>query len=237
MSKTDKPVIVVTGPDKFFPFGWWATRFILHKVGAVAHYVTPKKPTLPLVVHGIVIGGGDDIEPSHYGLLGDADSVYDPERDALEIQVLKQAISLNIPVLGICRGAQLINVVAGGSLHSDIRPLRLHTPNQNSIFPVKTVSIDIDSKVYQILNKKEVRVNSLHKQAVDRMAESLKATAYDEDGFVQAIEDPKKAYFVGVQWHPEYMPYRLEQRKLFKALVNSAKKAKSFLDTSALTRE
>ena len=136
MLNTSTPTIAVTGPDKRLRFGWWATRLILAMAGAKAVYITATSPELPMGVSGVIVGGGDDIEPEHYGLTGDAGAHYDPERDRLEMNVVKQALSCGVPLMGICRGAQLINVVLGGSLHTDIRPKRENTPNRNSVFPI-----------------------------------------------------------------------------------------------------
>jgi len=185
--------------------------------GLDGRYVQPGRSELPDAVEGVIIGGGDDIEPEHYGLTGDAGATYDKERDDLEIDILRRALRSNIPIMGICRGSQLINVVLGGGLFQDIRPQRKMTPNKNSIFPIKVASVKSDSLLYKILGRTEVKINSLHNQAVDRIADGLKASAHDADGFVQAIEcDDNSRYIVGVQWHPEYMPYSFTQRKLFK---------------------
>ena len=132
-----KPLVIVTGPDKRLRFGWWATRLMLSVSGLRACYVTPASPYYPADVAGVVIGGGDDVQPKHYGLGGDAGARYDPERDALELEIFRLAFARQVPVLGICRGAQLMNIARGGNLHQDLRPLRSHTPNRNTIFKIK----------------------------------------------------------------------------------------------------
>lgn len=220
----DKPYVLVTGPEKRLKFGWWAARLMLILAGIRSCYATHATQALPHNIHAVIIGGGDDIEPEHYGLTGDAGATYDPQRDAFEMTVAKQALAAGIPVLGICRGAQLINVILGGSLYQDIRPIRRHTPNRNTIFPIKWALIESDSTLQKITRRSRIRINSLHNQAVDRLAEPMRPSAWDEDGILQAIEHPQHDFVVGVQWHPEYMPYSGAQRRLFRLLVAAAKR-------------
>ncbi len=207
-------MIAVTGPQKRFPFAWWATRFLLGLAGLKSVYVTAHTGMPQAPVHGIVIGGGDDIEPEQYGGELHPRRRYDQERDRFEIAMIRQALDANLPMIGICRGAQLINVVSGGSLHQDIRPLRRVTPNRRSIRPVKWVDLEPSSRLVDGLQREAVRVNSLHEQAIERVGDGLTVVGRDRDGFVQAIEG-RYGFLVGVQWHPEYLPYRVEQRRLF----------------------
>ena len=216
-----RPLVIVTGPDKRWRFGWWATHLMLSLAGLRAHYVTPVSRRIPPGVKGVIIGGGDDIKPEHYGLTGDAGACYDPQRDQLEMTVVKDALTCGVPLLGICRGAQLINVVLGGTLHTDLRPLRRHTPNRNSIFPVKSIDVFKHSDLYQYLGEAVLKVNSLHNQAVDRIGTDLRVTARDQDGFVQGIESSAGSYIQGVQWHPEYMPYSIYQKRLFRGFASA----------------
>ena len=134
--------------------------------------------------------------------------------------MIRRALAAGIPILGICRGAQLINVVLNGSLYRDVRPLREKTPNRNSIFPLKWVTLAQSSKLAKYLDTDRLNVNSLHSQAIDRVGDHLTVTARDEDNFVQAIE-AERGFLTGVQWHPEYLPYQRQQRRLF-ALFASA---------------
>ncbi|MAR91389.1 MAG: hypothetical protein CML06_11010 [Pseudomonadales bacterium] len=209
------PLIAVTGPHKRLRFGWWATRWMLRLAGLRATYVTAHTGMPPEPVHGIVIGGGDDIEPAHYGGETHPRRRYDIERDRFEIAMISQALKCNLPMIGICRGAQLINVVAGGTLHQDIRPLRRVTSNRRSIWPVKWVDLEQQSRLAQTMERTALRVNSLHEQAIERVGGGLTVVGRDRDGFVQAVEG-NYGFLVGVQWHPEYLPYRSEQRRLFR---------------------
>lgn len=220
-----KPLVVVTGPAKRLTFGWWATRFMLRLMGVNATYITAKTRTLPDTLDGVIIGGGDDIEPSHYGLMGDAGSEYDPDRDALELRVVRAALESHVPIMGICRGAQLINIVHGGNLHKDIRPQRKVTPNRNSIFPIKSVELQGHSQLSRSINKSKFRINSLHKQAINVVGDGLDPVAHDEDGFIQAVEScHDEQTIIAVQWHPEYMPYSATQRRLFRHFRDELKR-------------
>jgi putative glutamine amidotransferase len=202
---------------------WWATRFMLSGVGLRAVYRTPGRSAAPVIVRGVIIGGGDNIEPTHYGAVGDGLAEYDVERDRFEIDILKRILDTGIPVFGICRGAQLINVVMGGTLYQDLRPLRRRTPNRNSAFPVKDAHVAAGSLLERCMGTRFTRVNSLHHQAVDRLADRLRVSARDSDGFIQGIEGPGHRFLVGVQWHPEYLPYKRAQRALFRAFAESVR--------------
>jgi putative glutamine amidotransferase len=227
-----KPLVIVTGPDKRLRFGWWAARFMLWMCGLKAHYVTPARPNYPASAVGVVIGGGDDIQPEHYGLTGDAGARYDPQRDRLELEIFQIAFANQVPILGICRGAQLMNIALGGSLHQDLRPLRKHTPNRNTIFKIKEAILEADSKLAQIVGRPSLWVNSLHNQAINEVAEPFRLAAKDRDGFTQAIENPRHRFMLGVQWHPEYLPYAGHHRKLFAAFADAVKSSDKSLQTA-----
>ncbi|GHA13243.1 hypothetical protein GCM10008090_23710 [Arenicella chitinivorans] len=213
------PLVVVTGPDKRLTFGWWAARLQLWRVGIRAVYVTPNRPQLPDNVSGVIIGGGDDIDPRHYGLTGTAGVNYDAARDQLEIDTINHALKHHWPLLGICRGAQLLNVVHGGNLYTDIRPLRRHTPNRNSLFPIKHAELEVGSRLASILGERPLAINSLHSQAVRNLGGGLTVAARDADGFVQAIEASDQPFLIGVQWHPEYLLWKSRHLTLFKAFA------------------
>lgn len=144
------------------------------------------------------------------------------KRDELEFKLLESALQREIPVLGICRGAQLINVHLGGTLHQDIDSFYREVPRVNTIWPEKKVEIKAGSRLEQILGVSAAWVNALHHQAVDRLGRSLQVVAREANGVVQAIEDTEKAFVIGVQWHPEYMPQVLMQRTIFRELVKQA---------------
>ncbi|MVF13248.1 gamma-glutamyl-gamma-aminobutyrate hydrolase family protein [Ketobacter sp. MCCC 1A13808] len=217
-----KPLVAVTGPHKTFRFGWWATRFMLAISGVRSVYLTARSVLPDEPVHGIIIGGGDDIEPEHYGGEVLPRRRYDIERDEFEIGMIRKALQDSIPMLGICRGAQLINVVSRGSLHQNIRPLRRITSNRRSLHPVKWVDLESTSRLAETLGSNKVKVNSLHDQAIDRLGNGLTVVGRDRDGFVQALEG-SFGFLLGVQWHPEYLPYMKSQRRLFRLFTDAVR--------------
>lgn len=144
-------------------------------------------------------------------------------RDDLEFTLLQDVLQKDIPILGICRGSQLINVQFGGSLFQDIGTFYTETPQIQTVWPEKKVEIKPGSKLKRIVNASDVWVNALHSQAVDKIGSPLIAVAKEENGIIQAIEHPDHPFLLGVQWHPEYMPQIPFQRNIFKMLVEKAK--------------
>lgn len=214
-----QPLIGVTGGDRRFPVAWWFIRWALWRAGARACRMTPRNPQPPAALDGIVVSGGDDIDPGLY--LPDAPETApaDAARDAFETEALHRAIDGGIPILGICRGAQLLNVVLGGRLHSDLRRIRQHTSNRRTPFARKTLQVEPGSQLAGILGGTRRRINSLHHQAISELGSELVVSGRDLDGIVQAVERPDHPFMIGVQWHPEYLPLRPAQVALFRALV------------------
>ena len=146
----------------------------------------------------------------------------DHARDELELALLAQAEEDGAPVLGICRGAQLMNVFRGGTLHRDLSSFYVESAKPWTVFPQKPITVTEGSVLGRALGLTRCRVNSLHRQAVDDLGGPLEVCAREDNGIVQGVEDPKHAFFVGVQWHPEFLPQRPEQRRLFHAFVDAA---------------
>jgi putative glutamine amidotransferase len=211
--------IAVTGPAGGIPWAWWATRWQLRRQRAVAHRLTPNSGKLDKRIGGVIIGGGNDIDPAIYG--GDVSSSpsVDPERDNYELEILAEADRRQLPVLGICRGAQLINVHLGGTLFGDLARHRRHTSNRGTLLPRKDVTIMPDSILAEWIGATTSSVNSLHHQAVEKTGNGLQIAAHDRDGIVQAIESTSGPLRIGVQWHPEYLPQRRDHRQLFACFV------------------
>lgn len=204
---------------RVFPFFRWA----LWRAGARAvRLQSNRAPDRVEALDALIIGGGDDIGVELYGGRLLPHSTQDPARDRLELALIEAAERRRLPILGVCRGAQLINVARGGSLHQDIyhaypgaRPL--HTP-----LPRKTVRVEPESRLAGILGPDPTRVNALHRQSVDRLGESLRAVAWDESDIVQAVELTGDRFVIGVQWHPEYLLLSARDWRLFKALAEAA---------------
>lgn len=149
----------------------------------------------------------------------------DTERDELELKLLKDALRYKKPVLGICRGMQLMNVHFNGSLHQDIRGFYTETPQVSSIFPKKRVELKKGSQLSAILNTTICNVNALHNQAIDTPGDGVELVAREKNtDITQGIEHPDYDFVIGVQWHPEYLIQVRRQRRLFKELVRCAKK-------------
>jgi len=217
-----RPRIGVTGNGRRWAPGWWCIRFAVWLAGGHATRISVRHSPDGEPLYALVIGGGSDIGTEHYG--GDVARQVkaDPARDALEITWIHKALSEGIPLLGICRGAQLINVSLGGRLHQDIRKMRRLTYNRPGLLPTKQVRLDPDSRIAQICRKGHLRVNSLHHQAVSTPGKDLAVVGRDLDDIAQAIEDTAGRTIIGVQWHPEYLLYLRSQRRLFEWLLQRA---------------
>ncbi len=148
----------------------------------------------------------------------------DSERDRLEKALIRRALDNHLPVLGICRGMQLINVVLGGSLERDLAAFYVETPKARSVLPVKAVTLDPRSRLARLLGDTPIHVNALHNQAVDQVGNELIVVGREANGIVQAIE-AERSWCIGVQWHPEYLPQKSRHQCLFHGLVKAAKRA------------
>lgn len=218
-----KIIIGVTGPSHGIPLAWWATRWQLRRCAAEPVRLNAQTGYPGEHFAGFVIGGGNDIDPAIYGGDVSASPNVDALRDEFELAVLGLADRTNVPVLGICRGAQLLNVFRGGKLHGDIRHLRVLTSNRGTLLPRKQVEIRPGSKLASLLGAESSRVNSLHHQSVSETGKDLEVSARDRDNLVQAIESCRGPLRIGVQWHPEYMPQRADQRRLFRRFVEACR--------------
>jgi putative glutamine amidotransferase len=149
----------------------------------------------------------------------------DRDRDALERDLLKKALERALPVLGICRGAQMINVVLGGDLHRELHEFYVETPQLRTVLPRKTVEIVAGSRLAKLLGPNPCAVNALHHQAVRKLGQGVTVAACERSGIVQAIEAADYPFVIGVQWHPEYLPQHPRQRRIFEALIDAARAA------------
>lgn len=218
-----RPLIGVTTSRR----GGWRSyllhRLALYRVGARAVRLVAGDRPIEASLDGLVIGGGDDIGAELYGGKVLPDVRIDPERDKLELQLLETALPQGLPVLGICRGSQMINIALGGSLHTDIYEVYVQAPRMRTVLPRKTVSIVDGSRLDRILRCNPCQVNALHHQSVDRLGRGLRVVAQDEAGIVQATEGTGDQFLLGVQWHPELLPFRGSQQRIFAALAQAAR--------------
>jgi putative glutamine amidotransferase len=166
---------------------------------------------------GVCLSGGPDLDPSAYGARPHPElGVTEPALDAFELAVLRAAEARGLPVLGVCRGAQAINVARGGTLCQHVDG---HRQDAAATRGAHAVRIAPRSRLRTIVRARELKVNSFHHQAVDRLGGGLRVSARALDGTVEAIEDPHHRFLLGVQWHAEAMA---EHRALFEALIAAA---------------
>jgi putative glutamine amidotransferase len=187
-------------------------------------------------VDGLIVGGGDDISPDLYQGQLVAAARLDPDRDALERRLVLAALEAGKPVLGICRGAQMLNVALGGGLHQDAYAQYQDSRFRWTVLPRKSVRIEDGTLLARVAGTEPMRVNALHTQAVDRLGAELGVAARDEGGMVQAIERRVPPFAIGVQWHPEHLFYARRQRALFAALVAAAAERRTSMQIEAAAR-
>jgi len=218
-----RPVIAITGPQRH-AFGPRAlVALAVRRYGGIPLQLRPRDPSPVRDYHGVVVTGGHDIDPVLYASLPEVEPRHDSERDALESRVIDDALERDLPLLGICRGAQLLNVRRGGNLFQELRSRRQQTSNRWTVLPLKTLSVTENSRLHALLRCNSCRINSLHNQAIDRTGSGLNVVGRDLDNIIQAIEDPQHAFLLGVQWHPEFLLFMRSQRRLFRCLVAAAR--------------
>ena len=168
----------------------------------------------PLVDHlaGVCVSGGPDLDPAAYGAerhpkLGPVE----PELDAFELAVIRRADALGLPVLGICRGSQVLNVARGGTLHQHVPDVSDgsvdHRQTASGRETTHDIRIESGSRLAGIVGGEDLDVNAFHHQAVDRLGRGLRAVAWADDGIVEAIEGDGEALYLGVQWHVETLTH------------------------------
>lgn len=201
----------------------------LARAGAGMHWVELSDPEQAvqdaLTCDGLLLPGGGDMDPKFYGqaripACGEPNLL----RDAAEPLLLRAFLDADKPVLGICRGIQVMNAVLGGDLYQDIKPFE-HLPHNDHWAKVHTVTVRRGTLLSRILGQDTVLVNSQHHQAVDRVAPGFTLAALSEDGIVEAIEKPDARFCLGVQWHPEWLSDAdPAMQGLFDAFVNACSK-------------
>jgi putative glutamine amidotransferase len=174
---------------------------------------------------GVLLSGGDDIDPMHYGGASSPSvDAADATRDRMEISLSRWVVERAKPVLGICRGMQVLNVALGGTLYADTSEhpgVQRHTYYPDIPFDLRPHAVQIaeDSTLARVVGRSLLMVNSLHHQACRKIAAGLRVSAYAPDRMVEAIEAPGHPFALAVQWHPEALPDAPEMRALFEALV------------------
>ena len=191
--------------------------------------VTPLSPAAG-PFDALVLGGGGDVEPSRYGRapLENGTLEIDPERDRIDFELFEEARRTGAPVLGICRGLQVVNVALGGTLVQDIPAERpssvVHARDEKEKTRLDhTVAVAPNSRLARLASAPEVRVNSRHHQAIEALAPGLEISGLSPDGLPEAVESAGGEWVVAVQWHPENLSGDPLSRRLFSEFVRAAR--------------
>jgi putative glutamine amidotransferase len=204
---------------------------MMEKVDCV-HVLLPTLKDLSMVtsvidsIDGLLIPGGFDVFPEAYGEKPiDGKWKIDVPRTHYEIALIKEAIKQGKPILGICRGCQVLNVALGGSLFQDL-PLQAPSSIQHSSpnkpqWSYHGIRIEKDSLLFSILGEDRLSVNSSHHQAIRNLAPGLRVVAEADDGIIEAIESDANTFMLGVQWHPEAMNDQSSSILLLQAFIES----------------
>ena len=183
------------------------------------------------LLDGLIMMGGHDISPELYSEEpGQKLGFIYPRRDNFDFKLVKGAFEKKLPILGICRGHQMINVVFGGTLYQDLSEIEgcrlAHVQKTFCYEPVHKINISEDSHLYKLIGE-EMKVNSFHHLAVKDVAENFDVVALSSDGVIEAIEYSKEQYIMGVQFHPEMMSSKNDKaQNIFNGLIQEAKKFK-----------
>lgn len=175
------------------------------------------------VFDGFVFAGGDDMDPARYGEEVKFDNVeIDADRDRFELGLYKHVKATGKPILGICRGIQVLNVAEGGTLYQHIDGHR-QTPTPGTVTE-QPVNVKKGSMLHGFVEKERIFVNSFHHQNIKDLAPTLEIDGVSEDGYIEAVHMPNHPFFLAVQWHPEIFREHDEgMRRVFRAFVDAAR--------------
>jgi putative glutamine amidotransferase len=203
----------------------------VEQAGGIPVVLPPLRPSaigslLPRLC-GLMLSGGPDLDPEAYGARGHAMlGPTEPALDAFEVALARRADRQGIPILGICRGAQAINISRGGTLHQHLPDVTDGTVHHRQSMSGERTSHDVtiapDGLLATVVGTTRLAVNSFHHQAIDRLGRGLRAVAWASDGTIEAIEAPGRPFVLGVQWHAETLVAQRRERELFRALVLAA---------------
>lgn len=223
-----RPIIGITKPDNEDLLAFAALWLGIWLAGGRPRVLTPSTPKYQAAeLDGLLLGGGKDVFPGLYNEPAKTAYSYDSARDEMEVFWADRAKTEHIPVLGVCRGAQLMNIICGGNLYASVKEAY-----EDANYPEgfwhhmlyrKTIEIKRDSLLHHITQHTQLKVNSIHKQAIARLGDGLDINATESNGVIQAISMPDHPFFLGIQFHPEFLLHRPVFRQLFKALVHAAR--------------
>ena len=232
-----KPIIGITldseESGQYSKFPWYAIRknhlSSIEKFGGIPFPLFHSLASLHDIVSmidGIIITGGNfDIDPQMYGKDEDGSRIIKNNRTIFETTICQMCLDTNKPILGICGGEQLLNVVCSGTLIQDIASSNANALKHEQLNPRNqtshSVNIKQKTKLHNIVKKQKIQVNSAHHQAIDKLGNKLIISGYADDGIIEAIEHSQHDWCVGVQWHPEFL-ITPEDNLLMKDFVNNA---------------
>jgi gamma-glutamyl-gamma-aminobutyrate hydrolase PuuD len=219
-----RPIIGITKPERGDTLAYLAMKLAIWLAGGDPVKVTARAPRDPHTIDGLIFGGGADVYPKRYQGTPKGGYRYDLARGDMEASWALAARRHDLPVLGVCRGAQMLNVLAGGTLHMDLSEFE-HGRAETALrrfFQRFRVRVRYKTRLAEATKCASMRVNAIHSQAIDRLGAGLTVSAREANGVIQAIEDPSKSFWLGVQFHPEFLIYRAPFRRLFRALVEQA---------------
>jgi gamma-glutamyl-gamma-aminobutyrate hydrolase PuuD/predicted ATP-grasp superfamily ATP-dependent carboligase len=221
-----RPRIGITNPERGDELAFLAMRFAVWLAGGSPVELTARAPRDPQAIDGLIFGGGSDVYPLRYAGRVKPGYRYDIARGDMEDSWADAAAEHDLPVLGVCRGAQMLNVLAGGTLHADLTPFGARPSSHfwERLTRRERIRILPRSLLAATCGRTELRVNSIHSQAIGRLGAGLVVAAREENGIIQAIEDRSRRMWMGVQFHPEFLIYRAPFRRLFRALIVEAQR-------------
>ena len=233
-----KPIIGITldneNPGEYSKFPWYAIRHnYLHSIAKydaipfpLLHAKNNVNELFGCLDALIITGGNFDIDPKIYGKKNNKSRIIKNERTSFEISICKKFLNSKKPILGICGGQQLLNVVCGGTLIQDIKNKNKQSIKHEQINPRNQTSHKVnivkDTLLHKIVKNKIVHVNSAHHQAIDDLGKNLTISGYAPDGIIESIEHNNHKWCIGVQWHPEFLITK-EDKKIFKNFIKAAK--------------
>jgi gamma-glutamyl-gamma-aminobutyrate hydrolase PuuD/predicted ATP-grasp superfamily ATP-dependent carboligase len=220
-----RPIIGITKPESGDTLSYLAMKLAVWIAGGDPVKVTARAPRDPRSIDGLIFGGGSDVYPKRYEGEPKPGYRYDLARGEMEASWAMAARRHDLPVLGVCRGAQMLNVLAGGTLHADLSAFKPDRPGNIlwRFFHRLPIRVRYKSKLAALTQcPQHMDVNAIHQQAIDRLGAGLTVSAREPNGIIQGIEDPAQPFWVGVQFHPEFLVYRAPFRRLFRALVDAA---------------
>ena len=241
MNKTIIGITLDSSEQKTYStFPWYALRKdysrVITEFGAVPIFISHDEIVMNDMldlVDGLLITGGDaDIHPEFYGQEIKYDEVeVNYSRSKFEIDITKKALKRNMPILGICNGLQILNIIYGGTLMQhipkDYKTDIEHLQETNKDIPCHGFTVQSDTKLLQMTKgQTEFQINSTHHQAIDKIGLGLIVSGLSEDGIIDSVEDPERDYVMAFEWHPEYMQTPILDDVIFQEFINASNRFK-----------